>query len=53
VPFFAIGGIDPSNAGEVFTAGALRIAVVRAIAHAPDPRAAATALLEAASVVNA
>ena len=41
VPFFAIGGIDADNAGAVIAAGARRIAVVRAIAGAPDPRAAA------------
>ncbi|HEX8156875.1 MAG TPA: thiamine phosphate synthase, partial [Solirubrobacteraceae bacterium] len=32
MPFFAIGGIDDSNAGAVVDAGARRIAVVRAIA---------------------
>ncbi len=41
VPFFAIGGIDASNVDEVVTAGADRIAIVRAIAEAADPRAAA------------
>ena len=44
VPFFAIGGIDASNVDAVVDAGARRIAVVRAIADAPDPRAAAAAL---------
>jgi thiamine-phosphate pyrophosphorylase len=44
VPFFAIGGIDSSNIGAVVAAGARRIAVVRAIADAADPRAAAAAL---------
>jgi thiamine-phosphate pyrophosphorylase len=39
-PFFAIGGINPANAAEVFAAGARRIAVVRAIGQADDPRAA-------------
>lgn len=53
VPFFAIGGIDPGNATEVFAAGAHGISVVRAIGRAQDPRAAATALREAASVVHA
>jgi thiamine-phosphate pyrophosphorylase len=47
VPFFAIGGIDAGNVGAVVDAGARRIAVVRAIAEAPDPRAAAAALREA------
>jgi thiamine-phosphate pyrophosphorylase len=41
VPFFAIGGIDAANAPEVVAAGASRIAVVRAIAEAPEPRVAA------------
>ena len=44
VPFFAIGGIDMANVDEVVTAGADRIAVVRAITEADDPRAAAAAL---------
>jgi thiamine-phosphate pyrophosphorylase len=45
-PWFAIGGIDPGNAGAVATAGATRIAVVRAIRDAEDPRTAASALRE-------
>jgi thiamine-phosphate pyrophosphorylase len=44
VPFFAIGGIDTSNAHEVVAAGATRIAVVRAIAASADPGEAAVAL---------
>jgi thiamine-phosphate pyrophosphorylase len=44
VPFFAVGGIDAANVGAVVDAGARRIAVVRAIADAADPRAAAAAL---------
>jgi thiamine-phosphate pyrophosphorylase len=44
VPFFAIGGIGPGNVAEVLRAGARRIAVVRAIADAADPRAAAAGL---------
>jgi thiamine-phosphate pyrophosphorylase len=44
VPFFAIGGIDASNVAAVVEAGACRIAVVRAIADAADPRAAAASL---------
>jgi len=47
VPWFAIGGIDASNAGEVVAAGATRLAVVRAIGDAPDPGAAARELREA------
>jgi thiamine-phosphate pyrophosphorylase len=41
VPWFAIGGIDDGNVAAVVAAGAGRISVVRAIADAPDPRAAA------------
>lgn len=43
-PWFAIGGIDPGNATHVAGAGATRIAVVRAIRDAEDPRAAAQLL---------
>jgi thiamine-phosphate pyrophosphorylase len=43
-PWFAIGGIDASNAAEVVAAGARRIAVVRAIGEAEDPEAAARSL---------
>ena len=46
-PWFAIGGIDPSNVHEVVGAGAKRICVVRAIRDAEDPRAAATELFDA------
>ena len=45
VPWFAIGGIDLETVAQVLAAGATRIAVVRAIADAPDPRAAAAALI--------
>jgi thiamine-phosphate pyrophosphorylase len=47
VPWFAIGGIDPSNVDQVVAAGAERVCVVRAIRDAPDPRAAATILFDA------
>ena len=47
VPFFAIGGIDAGNLADVLDAGARRVAVVRAIAHAQDPRSAARRLREA------
>jgi thiamine-phosphate pyrophosphorylase len=40
-PWFAIGGIDEQRLGEVRTAGARRIVVVRAITEAADPGAAA------------
>jgi thiamine-phosphate pyrophosphorylase len=43
-PFFAIGGIDPSNAGQVVEAGARRLGAVRAIRDADAPAAAAEAL---------
>ena len=43
-PWFAIGGIDPTNASEVVDAGARRLVVVRAIADAGDPAAATRAL---------
>jgi len=46
-PFFAIGGIDASNAAEVVAAGAQRICVVRAIRDAGDPAAAAEELRRA------
>ena len=44
LPWFAIGGIDATNAPRVLETGAERIAVVRAIADADDPRAAAKEL---------
>jgi len=46
-PFFAIGGIDPSNAADVVAAGAHRLGVVRAIRDAEDPAAAAATLRKA------
>jgi thiamine-phosphate pyrophosphorylase len=46
-PFFAIGGIDPSNAEEVVRAGARRLCVVRAIRDAAEPSVAAEALRRA------
>lgn len=44
IPWFAIGGIEVSNAAEVVAAGAPGIAVVRAIRDASDPEAAAREL---------
>ncbi len=44
VPWFAIGGIDAANLGEVGAAGATRIVVVRAVTDAADPAAAAAGL---------
>lgn len=46
-PFFAIGGIDPSNAAQVIEAGAERLCAVRAIRDSADAAAAATALRQA------
>jgi len=45
-PWFAIGGLDAGNVGDVVAHGARRIVVVRAIADATDPEAAARALRE-------
>jgi thiamine-phosphate pyrophosphorylase len=44
VPFFAIGGLHEQNLDEVLHAGARRVVVLRAIADADDPQAAARAL---------
>ena len=52
VPFYAIGGIDTSNADQVVAAGARRLAVVRAIRDAEDPAAAAMALRRAFAVAG-
>lgn len=46
-PWFAIGGINAANVGEVVAAGARRIVVVRAIRDAADPEAAARELAAA------
>jgi thiamine-phosphate pyrophosphorylase len=43
-PFFAIGGIDAANAGQVVDAGAQRLGVVRAIRDADAPSAVAESL---------
>lgn len=51
-PFFAIGGIDPSNAGAVVEAGARRLCVVRAIRDADEPSAAAESLRLALAAVG-
>ena len=40
-PWFAIGGIDASNVGEVLAAGASRVVVVRAVTAADDITSAA------------
>jgi thiamine-phosphate pyrophosphorylase len=46
MPFFAIGGIDAGNLAQVLTAGASRVCVLRAIADATAPQAAARDLRE-------
>ena len=46
LPWFAIGGIDAGNAGQVVSAGAERLCVVRAIRDAENPRSAAGALFD-------
>jgi len=51
-PFFAIGGIDPSNAAQVVGAGAHRLGVVRAIRDAERPADAARSLREALAGVG-
>jgi len=43
-PFFAIGGIDVSNAAQVVAAGAQRLCVVRAIRDATEPAVVAEEL---------
>ncbi len=48
--WFAIGGIDATNVGEVVAAGARRVVTVRAIRDAPDPEVAARALRAALEV---
>jgi thiamine-phosphate pyrophosphorylase len=47
VPFFAIGGIAPANVDAVRSAGAERIAVVRALTEATDPGQVARRLRQA------
>jgi thiamine-phosphate pyrophosphorylase len=47
LPLLGIGGITPENAAAVIGAGADGVAVVSAILVAPDPRAAARALVTA------
>jgi thiamine-phosphate pyrophosphorylase len=53
VPFFAIGGLDASNLGEILDAGATRAVVLRAIAEADDPEAAARELRDALDQASA
>lgn len=46
VPIYGIGGVTVANAAEVLRAGAHGVAVGSAVLDAPDPRAAAAALVE-------
>lgn len=52
-PWFAIGGLEAINVRSVIERGARRIVVVRAIADAADPEAAARALRDELGVVGA
>ncbi len=45
LPWFAIGGINVQNVGQVMAAGARRVAIGSAIVDAPDPGQAAQELL--------
>ena len=45
VPWFAIGGIDQTNLGDVLKAGAKQVAVVREIMQSPNPAEATQDLL--------
>ncbi len=47
VPFFAIGGVNERNVARVVSAGARRIAVVRALTQSADPEAGARRLSRA------
>jgi len=53
VPWFAIGGVDHGNIGELVAAGARRVVVVRAITEAADPAAAAASLRAALESADA
>jgi thiamine-phosphate pyrophosphorylase len=52
IPWFAIGGIDLENLDQVMAQGATRVAVVRALMTAPDPKEAARILLTRLSFLN-
>lgn len=53
VPWFAIGGINLQNVGEVLAAGAQRVCVVSAILNAPDIAAAIRAFRQKLSASRA
>lgn len=46
MPWYAIGGVDANNLGDVIAAGASRASVVRAIMQASDPKAVTQKLVE-------
>jgi thiamine-phosphate pyrophosphorylase len=46
-PFFAIGGLEPSNVAEVVAAGGRSVSVLRWISQAHDPQSAARAMVAA------
>jgi len=46
-PFFAIGGLEPSNVAEVVAAGGRGVSVLRWVSQARDPRAAALEMIAA------
>lgn len=46
MPWFTIGGLTADNLGPTLAAGATRVAVVRALMEASDPRAVARSLVE-------
>ena len=52
VPVYALGGIAPENVASVKRAGAQGIAVIGALLDAPDPQAAAVALVESWSEIE-
>jgi thiamine-phosphate pyrophosphorylase len=51
LPWFAIGGITLDNVDQVLTAGATRIAMVRALLDARDPAEAARTFADALKAV--
>ena len=51
-PFFAIGGLTPSNVGEVIEAGGRGVSVYRWVSHSPDPARAAREMLAAMDAVR-
>ncbi|HEV2908371.1 MAG TPA: thiamine phosphate synthase, partial [Candidatus Eremiobacteraceae bacterium] len=47
VPFFAIGGLDPTNVGDVVRAGARGVSVLRWVTRSDDPARAAREMRDA------